>query len=113
MQKSACQPAQFELLRTSQILIRKSEVAPNPKISLFSNEGQLQIIFRRIMYRGPKLEPSLWRSGVFLAGYLSERQTAVDWFSEAYMADFLSLSFKNEHERKKRVKIEPNKICSP
>ena len=62
MQKLACPPAQFELLPTNQDLIKKSEVAPNPKIGLFSNEGQLQIIFRRIMHRGQKLELHPWRS---------------------------------------------------
>ena len=56
MQNSACPPPQFELLPTSQNLRKKSEVAPNSKIGLFSNEAQLQIIFRLIMHRGQKLE---------------------------------------------------------
>ena len=46
MQKSACPPAWFELLPTSPNMITKSEVAPNAKIDLFSNDGQLQICFR-------------------------------------------------------------------
>ena len=52
MQKPACPPAQFELLPTSQNLKKQSEVAPKPKIGQFSNEGQLQIIFRRTFHRG-------------------------------------------------------------
>ena len=50
----------------------KSEVAPNPKIGLFSNEGQLQIIFSSDYARGKN---SNYASGDvdFWAGYFSER----------------------------------------
>ena len=60
---------------------KKSKEAPNPKIGFFSNEGQLQIIFRRNMHRGPKLEQRLWRSGCLSWVPLGE---TVDWFWEAY-----------------------------
>ena len=41
---------------------KKSEVALNPKISLFS-EGQRQFLFRRIMHGVQELKLRLWRSG--------------------------------------------------
>ena len=59
MQKYACPPAQLESLPTSHNLLKKSEVAANPKMGLFSSEGHLQICFRRIMHRGQKLEVRL------------------------------------------------------
>ena len=77
MQKSAWPPVQFELLPTSQNLIEKSEVAPNPKTGLLSNEGQLQIIFGWIMHRWQKLELRLWRSGFLSWVPLGE---TVNWF---------------------------------
>ena len=81
MQKSAWPPVQFELLPTSQNLIEKSEVAPNPKTGLLSNEGQLQIIFGWIMHRWQKLELRLWRSGFFSWVPLG---ATVDWFRDVY-----------------------------
>ena len=67
--------------RQATLQSRKSEVAPTPKIGLFSNEGELQIVFRRIMHRGQKLELRLWRSGVLSWVPLGE---TVDWFREMY-----------------------------
>ena len=81
MQRSACPPAQFELLPTSQNLIYKIEVAPNTKIGLFSNKGQLQIILHRIMHSDPKLELRLWKSGLLSwipLGDTSRRDYSVD-----------------------------------
>ena len=75
MQKSACPPVQFELFPTIQ-------TQPNPKINLFSNEGQLRIIFRRIMHRGQELELRQWRSGIW--SWVPLREIAVDWFRVVY-----------------------------
>ena len=50
-------------------------------MGLLSNEGQLQIIFRRIMHRGQKLELRLWRSGFFSWVPLG---ATVDWFRDVY-----------------------------
>ena len=85
---SACPPAQFELLPTSQNLIYKIEVAPNTKIGLFSNKGQLQIILHRIMHSDPKLELRLWKSGLLSwipLGDTSRRDYSVDWFRSAWL----------------------------
>ena len=106
-EKSAYPPPQFELL--AKIWCQKSEVASNPKIGLFSNEGQLQIILRWIMHRRRKLELRLWKSG-FWAGYLSKRL----WISsEKCMADFLSLSVKNMNAKRKSksngIKSDPHR----
>ena len=87
MQKYACPPAQLESLPTSHNLLKKSEVAANPKMGLFSSEGHLQICFRRIMHRGQKLEVRLKH----LNFELGTSRRAVDWL--------FSLWVKNEHER--------------
>ena len=76
-------------------------------MGLFSNDGQLQIIFRRIMHRGQKSNFAYGEAD-FWAGYLTERL----WIgSVERMADFLNLSVKNERGRKK-VKIERDKFWS-
>ena len=67
--------------RLAKISLKKPGVAPNPKIGPFSNEGELQINFRRIMHSGLKLELRLWRSGFLSLVALGE---TVDWFREVY-----------------------------
>ena len=92
--------------RLAKIWFLKSEVAPNPKLGLFSNEGQLQIIFRRIMHRGQKLELRLWRSGFLSWVPLGE---TVDWFREMY-GWFPQFMGQQRTWTQKRVKIERDDI---
>ena len=80
MQTPACPPAQFKLLSTSQNLIYKIWSSSKSK-SRPIFEGQHQIIFRRIMHRGQKLELRLWRSGRLSWVPLGE---TVDWFREVW-----------------------------
>ena len=65
----------------AKIWSKKSELAPNPKIGLFTNEGQLQIIFCRIMHRGQQLELRLCGSGFLSWVTLGD---TVDWFREVH-----------------------------
>ena len=67
-------------IRLSTGLIRKISRSSKKK-GLFWNEGQLQVIFRRIMRRGQKLELRLGRSGIL--SWVPLGQTA-DCFREVY-----------------------------
>ena len=81
--------------RLAKIWFTKSEVAPNPKVGLFSRDS-IRLFFVGLCTVGKNSNYACGEADVW-AGYLSERL----WIgSEKCEAGFLSLSVKNEHERK-------------
>ena len=86
---------QLELLPTmvliKNLIEKKSELAPNPKTGLFSNEEQLHFFFVEFCTVG-KTSNCAYGEVDFLAGYFSERL----WIGSAkFVADCLSLLLRN------------------
>ena len=108
MQKSACLPAQFESLPTSKHLIQQIWSASKSKNRPIFDRGTASDYFSSDYAPWAKTQTTPVEKRIFELG-TSRR----DWIgSEKCMTDFVSLTVKNEHERKKKVIIERDKIWS-
>ena len=105
MQKSACPPAQFELLPTSQNLILKIWSSSKSKNRPFRTRDSFRLFFVGLCTVG-KNSNCAYGEADFWAGYLSER---LDWFREMYDW-FPQFMGQQRTWTQKRVKIERDNI---
>ena len=111
--KSACPPAQFELLPTSQSLTLKNRKRlQNPKVGLFSNEGQLQIIFSSDYAPWAKTRTTPLEKRIFELG-ISRRDCGLVptslWLMSSGYRFKTNMNAKKKKEKSNPIKSDPHK----